>query len=88
MVKHPPNPPEDHKKSILMFCVNLINETEAASTLESTTSSTSKILKKVSEKGFDILEGIGKVVLDEIEKDERQIIVSDVDSVFDSVFDF
>ena len=71
-----------------MFCVNLINETEAASTLESTTSSTSKILKKVSEKGFDILEGIGEVVLDEIEKDERQIIVSDVDSVFDSVFDF
>ena len=46
------------------------------------------ILKKVSEKGFDILEGIGKVVLDEIEKDESQIIASDVDSVFDSVFDF
>jgi hypothetical protein len=78
------NPPEDHKKShILMFCVKLVDETENVSTLERTTSSTSKILKKASEIGNEILDGLGKALLDEIEKDASQIIVSDVDSVFD-----
>jgi hypothetical protein len=79
------NFPADHKKShVLMFCVRLVEETGNATSSDRAVSSTEKVLRRASEKGLEILDALGQVVLDEVNNDSSQIIVAEVDSIFDS----